>query len=277
MLNNELYYEPSCSHTATQRPMRRKGYMRLKRDTALKIHYFLDQWLPPFLRDRRWFMYLPMRLAFHEHAATYLDFKEKAFQMTEAEFREAYSRVSNVAFQRDTDLNNRSIVRILEEVRGPKVLEVGCGKGYLARLLLRETNHHLTVTDIVIQEAVRALPGLNVYEANLEDLPFDNLEFDTVICTHTLEHVRNLSKGITELRRIARRVLIIVPRQRPYKYTFDLHLNFFPYPHSLLSAFGKTPSEASCEDVDGDLLFIEDQERTSFRRETSSAIASSVV
>src|SRR5690348_1700605 len=130
--------------------------MKLRRDTALKIHYLLDQWVPPFLRDCRWFMAIPMKMAFHEHADTYLDFKEKAFQMTEAEFQETYRRVSNVAFERATDLNEASVARILQEVRGPKVLEVGCGKGYLAQLLAKE-GYLLTVADIVIQPEVKAI------------------------------------------------------------------------------------------------------------------------
>jgi ubiquinone/menaquinone biosynthesis C-methylase UbiE len=235
--------------------------MKLKRDTALKIHYVLDQWVPPFFRDKRWLMYLPLRLAFREHAKVYLDFKDTAFQLSEDEFREVYRQVSDIAFERETDLNERSVERLLEEVRGPKILEVGCGRGYFARLLSELPDCDVSVADIVLQASVKDLaPRVTPYESNLEELPFEDFEFDTVICTHTLEHVRNLSKGVAELRRVAKRVIIIVPRQRPYKYTFDLHLNFFPYPHSLLSALGRTPSDSSCEDVDGDLLYIEDQE-----------------
>lgn len=231
--------------------------MKLKRDTSLRIHYLLDQWVPPFLRDARWFMAIPMRLAFREHADTYLDFKDKAFQMSEEEFRETYRRLSNVSFERETDLNEASIRRILEEVRGPKVLEVGCGKGFLARTLI-DQGLEVSVADIVVQDEVKVLaPRLKFFEANMERLPFADREFDTVVCTHTLEHVRNLPRAVDELRRVAKRMIIVVPHQRPYKYTFDLHLNFFPYPHSLLSALGKTPAEAACENVDGDLFYLE--------------------
>ena len=233
--------------------------MKLKRDTALRIHRILDQWIPPILRDSRWFMAIPIRLAFGRHAATYLDFKDHAFWMTEEQFRETYSRVSDVGFFRATDLNVASIKRLLEEVRGPKVLEVGCGRGYFAQKLV-ETGFDVTVADIVIQPEVKAItPPVKWFEANIEELPFGDQEFDSVICTHTLEHVRNLTSAVDELRRVSRRMLIVVPHQRPYKYTFDLHLNFFPYPHSLLSALGKTPAEASCENVGGDLFYLEQQ------------------
>lgn len=53
--------------------------------------------------------------------------------------------------------------------------------------------------------------------------------FDTVVCTHTLEHIPQLHESVQELRRVgARRLIIIVPCQRYYRYTIDYHLHFFP-------------------------------------------------
>jgi ubiquinone/menaquinone biosynthesis C-methylase UbiE len=231
--------------------------MKLSRDTALKIHTLLDQWVPPYLRDARWFMRWPLRMAFGRHADVYLDFKKTAYALTDEEFRATYREVSDVAFERQTDLNEACIARILSEVRGPRVLEVGCGKGYLLRLLA-EMGFELAAADVVLQPEVRALGGrVELHEAPAEKLPFADGAFDTVICTHTLEHVRNLSAAVSELRRVAKQLLIVVPRQRPYLYTFDLHLHFFPYSYSLLSAFGKTPAEASCENVGGDFYYRE--------------------
>jgi ubiquinone/menaquinone biosynthesis C-methylase UbiE len=204
-------------------------------------------------------MYLPFRLAFKQHADLYLDFKDKAFKISEEEFRETYRRISDVAFERETDLNEASVRRILEEVHGPRVLEVGCGRGYLASRLAKQ-GLDITVADIVIQEPVKQItPMIQYIESSIEVLPVGDYAFDTVICTHTLEHVRDLSGAVAELRRVARRMILIVPRQRPYRYTFDLHLNFFPYPHSLLFALGKTPAEVTCEDVGGDLFYLEQQ------------------
>lgn len=39
-----------------------------------------------------------------------------------------------------------------------------------------------------------------------------------------------MNTALAELRRVAkRRLIIVVPKQRNYKYTFELHINFFPY------------------------------------------------
>jgi ubiquinone/menaquinone biosynthesis C-methylase UbiE len=93
-------------------------------------------------------------------------------------------------------------------------------------------------------------------------LPFAPCAFDTVICTHTLEHVQNLTAAIDELRRVTRRrLIIVVPRQRPYRYTFDLHLHFFPYKHSLLTHLTPVPDIADrmVRDLDGDWYYQEDR------------------
>lgn len=73
-------------------------------------------------------------------------------------------------------------------------------------------------------------PKVDFVQANIQSLPFDDAAFDTVVCTHTLEHVQDIAGAVSELRRVAaRQLILVVPRQRPYKYTFDLHIHFFPY------------------------------------------------
>jgi len=231
--------------------------VKLSRDTALKIHWLFDQLIPPILRDTRWFMKIPLTMAFRHRADVYLDFKAKAFQMSEQEYRDTYRLIGDVMFERETDLNHKSIELIFLHLKGKNILEVGCGKGFLCKKISEK--YSVTAADIVIQEALRKEnPQITFHEANIEQLPFTDQQFDTVVCTHTLEHVRNLSYAVNELRRVARRVIIVVPRQRPYLYTFDLHLNFFPYPHSLLSALGRVEGGVTCEDADGDLFYMED-------------------
>ena len=231
--------------------------VNLSRDTALKIHYILDNLVPPIIRDCRWIMAIPMWIMFRHNYKSYLDFKETAFSLSEEEFRDVYRKLSSTAIRRETDLNIASIDKIISSVVGDKILDVGCGRGFLVNLLSK--NHkNISGVDIVISKELQAkFPQITFYEENVEVLPFADKEFDTVICTHTLEHVRNLHLAIAELRRIGKQLIIIVPKQRPYKYTFDEHLNFFPYFYSLLSVMGKVKGEVICEDVGGDIFYME--------------------
>ena len=115
---------------------------------------------------------------------------------------------------------------------------------------------------IVINQGTReAYPHINFQEANMERLPFADESFDTVVSTHTLEHVKNLPAAMHELRRVTRtRLILVTPKQRPYKYTFDLHLNFFPYPHSLVQAVGHSIGQSSCRVAGGDLFYMESRQ-----------------
>lgn len=230
--------------------------MKISRDAALFVHFLFDECLPPILRESKWFMTIPLRMLFKHHYKVYFNFKDRAFQMTEEEFCNTYRTVSDTGVNRETDLNKASVSKIMEHVSGQKVLDVGCGRGFLAKLLAQK--HQVTGLDIVVPERLRSQnPHIKWVESNVESMPFADKEFDTVVCTHTLEHVRNMYKAIHELRRVGKKLIIVVPRQRPYKYTFDLHLNFFPYLHSLLSVMGQTGKPIICEDVDGDIFYVE--------------------
>ncbi len=229
----------------------------MSRDTALRFHYILDQLVPPIIRDCRPIMAIPMWLMFRHRYKLYMDFKEKAFSLTEEEFRDYYKTVSDTAIKRDTDLNKACTQKILQSVGNGKILDVGCGRGFLVNLLSQK-HSDVSGIDIYIPESLQEkFPQVKFHEGSAEKLPFPDKHFDTVICTHTLEHVRNLAQAVSELRRIAKQIIIIVPKQRPYKYTFDLHLNFFPYIYSFLSVMEKTKDEVICEDVDDDIFYME--------------------
>ena len=67
-------------------------------------------------------------------------------------------------------------------------------------------------------------------------------------------------KAIAELRRIARRrLIIVVPREREYRYTFNPHFNFFPYTHSFLRAVHPVPEVYVCQDIGRDIFYCEDR------------------
>ncbi len=62
--------------------------------------------------------------------------------------------------------------------------------------------------------------GKPVFECNIEELPFEDKEFDFVYCSHVLEHIINPKKACDELIRIAKRGYIETPTRAK-----DLWLN----------------------------------------------------
>jgi SAM-dependent methyltransferase len=230
------------------------------------IRYALDDWLPPVLRDNRLLFKVIGRL-FHGPKFD-LDFKRKAYSMTEEEFKEAYAclQVKGKDRYRPTDMTEAELDWMTRNALGPDVLEVGCGHGMLTMRLAERGDLHVTGTDFSDDDVdfvrCRAAENglrINVQVANLEQLPFPDGSFDTVLCAHTLEHVRRVDKAVAELVRVARRrLLIVVPCQRYYRYTVDYHLQFFPEPEQLLLRMGL--SGATCAKITGDLCFCKDFE-----------------
>lgn len=234
--------------------------MKISRKAALVIHHVLDQWLPPAVRDNHFLWSLLFRVVFRREAALMLNFKERAPVLTGSEIKEVYQRIAPHNIQRPTDLNPESLTEIFARIVGPTVLEVGCGNGFLSARI--RDRYGVTATEIHIPpELIRASHGVTLLEAFAEALPFADASFDTVICTHVLEHVVDFGAAVAELRRLyKKRLIVVVPQQRPYKFTFDLHLHFFPYPHSLLLAVGSTTARQQCFSAGGDLFYVEEQE-----------------
>lgn len=225
----------------------------LNRSIVNRLRYVLEDLLPPALRDSRLF-YLLMHLVLRGRTRHFVSFRARSPYMRADEY-DAYYR-SYTPLLEKTDLNDACVASILAEVAGESVLDAGCGRGYLAELLAKEGR---VVTAIDFQIA-RAIPSVLAVQGAVERLPFRDAQFDTVICTHTLEHIVAFDRAVAELRRVCRRKLIlVVPREREYKYSFNLHVHFFPYPHALLNRLHPLPPIHLCEVVDGDLMYVEDR------------------
>lgn len=135
--------------------------------------------------------------------------------------RDVYERRAELEYAqpaavRDTTVD-RKFERILEVLAArlpcERFLDAGCGDGrYLAALAsLPERPNEVVGTDIaerILATARRAVEVTGVeaelVRANLEALPFDDGEFDVILCSQVLEHLLDPAAGLRELARIAR-------------------------------------------------------------------------
>ena len=236
--------------------------MNLSRNLTIKISNILDNWLPPIIRDSKYFVYLPFKYLFRDRANIFFTFKQRAPYMSEEEYVKLYQEIDPYLIQRGTSLNIACVYATTISVIGKRVLEVGCGNAFLAKKLSKK--YSVTGVDILVDTSTRKENGnIQFINANAERLPFKENSFDTTICTHTLEHVQNFEKAVAELRRVTKkRLIIVVPIQKPFKYTFDLHLRFFPFVESFLLALkdiGAPPKHSVCKNLDGDIFYYEDR------------------
>ena len=235
--------------------------MQFNKRFAGIVNFFLNEVVSPFLRDSRWFFYIPMKLLLGSKADTYLNFREHSPFMTESEYRQAYIDTAGVELVKDSDLNKECLERIPKEVSGRSVLEVGCGRGLLMGLLAENPAYKIIATDIFLTKEMKEQNSGLFVQSSVERLPFGDKQFDTTICTHVLEHVLDLHSSIEELRRVtSKRLIVVLPKERPYRFGFNLHLTFFPYRATVFSLLGRQTStrRQSCELEGRDWFYVED-------------------
>ena len=226
------------------------------RRTTNAARWVIDNLLPPIVSDARWFNRILARAMFGGRHFD-LDFRERALAMSPAELAAAYARFGDANPWRESDTTAGQRAFVVASVVGTSVLEVGCGNGVVAAALARR-GLAVTATDLkaALLSRVRqrhAGDGLRVGwgVAFADRLPFADGAFDTVVTTHTLEHIPDLRACVAELRRVAARaIVIVVPCQKYKRYTIDTHVHFFPTEAVLRFAMGL--EGAQVERVDGD-------------------------
>lgn len=97
-----------------------------------------------------------------------------------------------------------AIPSIVSSINGPgRVLDLCCGQGNVTEALAR-AGHSVVGADFsarMLAYARDRLPQATFVEADAQDLPFDDGEFDAVVCSFGLMHVPDQPKALREVRR----------------------------------------------------------------------------
>lgn len=97
------------------------------------------------------------------------------------------------------------LVRVLHEGGGTRVLDAGCGTGRMARFL---ADRGCSVAGVDLSPGMLAMarrdhPDLDVREASITDLPFEDASFDGVLFWYSLIHLPDADAAVA-LREAAR-------------------------------------------------------------------------
>jgi SAM-dependent methyltransferase len=222
----------------------------LTRRTTNALRALLDNWLPPVLRESRPFAWA-VRIWLGPDALA--DFKYRAFRMSPEEFSAACARVEGKYSQRVTDTTPGQADWLAATLgTAPvKVLEIGPGNGSLSARL-RDAGHDVWAVDI------HSPDGDDHYvQGTVDKIPLPDKSVDVIVLAHVIEHVQSLTRAFLELERVARdRILIVTPKQRFFRWTFDYHLHFFYSVDHLASHVHR--GKATGVEVDNDICMVWD-------------------
>ena len=123
--------------------------------------------------------------------------------------REQYAREDNLRARQAiwvgaTGTDPKAVLwRTLEEWRPTRLLEVGGGQGELAERMQRELGSQVTFLDLSprMVELARAR-GIDAREGDVQELPFDDASFDTVVAAWMLYHVPDVDRALAEIARV---------------------------------------------------------------------------
>ena len=234
----------------------------MKRKNINFIRFIFEEILPPIIRDS--FIFKLIVKKFYRSDKTHEILKQQILWMSKEEYSNYYANIPEI--QGHTDNSEACIKKIIENILPSDVIDVGCGRGYLLDQIKKRhpnaTNLNLNGSEIVKFEKLNKISEQNkfiIHEKPIESISDINLKFDTTICTHVLEHILEINRAYEELKKITKkRLIIVVPRERPYNYTFNGHLHFFPYEWSFINTIKPKTKNFKIFDIYRDFVYIED-------------------
>lgn len=136
----------------------------------------------------------------------------------------------------------QSIVRLLEPDERPRVLDVGCGSGWLARNVAVH-GMYTVASDLSLSGVRKArayshplLPAsssdaplpLVFLVADIYDLPFPSRSFDIVLLSEVCEHLEDIDAALEQVRYVLRdqgKLILTVPYREKIKWHLCIHCN----------------------------------------------------
>jgi len=109
---------------------------------------------------------------------------------------------------------------ILDSVKISRVLDAGCGEGYLAQHI-KDYSNELYVEGVdlsaeIIEVARKLHPQIKFSVGSVYHLPYFDNSFDLVVCSEVLEHLEYPEKALEELKRVSKRYCIITVPHEPF-------------------------------------------------------------
>ena len=124
-----------------------------------------------------------------------------AYHQRVSETRSAYDSTRYIQVNRRDTAHLGRVSRHLIPAPGSRVLEVGCGRGYLTRDMHEKLGLDVTGTDLnphvldsAVTDRVRSMPATA--------LDFPDSTFDHVVTIHTIEHVPAIATAFLEMARV---------------------------------------------------------------------------
>lgn len=116
----------------------------------------------------------------------------------------------------------RRVKKCLDPQPQDKILEIGCGRGYTTKKVQQITPQTFGID--LNAEAIKNGVAQNLQAMNAESLKFEDNTFDKIYSFHTVEHIPNIAKALSEMARVLKpkgMIMLVYPAE-PIKGMFAM-------------------------------------------------------
>jgi 2-polyprenyl-3-methyl-5-hydroxy-6-metoxy-1,4-benzoquinol methylase len=123
-------------------------------------------------------------------------------------------------------LNNfkQLLLEQIKQLKPESILDVGAGEGFTLEMIrlskVTKKIEGIEYMDEAINLGKKINPKVKIKKGDIYKLPYKTNSFDLIICTEVLEHLENPKKALTELKRVAKKYIILSVPNEPL-FTFQ--------------------------------------------------------
>ena len=114
----------------------------------------------------------------------------------------------------------KSLVCLAKPVRPVTVMDVGCGEGFtlikLKQAKIGRTFEGIDHSDDALKLGKKLSPKLNIKKGDIYHLPYKDNAFDILVCTEVLEHLKKPHEALSEIKRVAKKYIILSVPNEPF-------------------------------------------------------------
>lgn len=132
-----------------------------------------------------------------------------------AEIKKAYNKLGSFYYhsRKDKDgpswfynenLEMPATLELLGNIKEKKILDLGCGPGFHIKYLVKNgaSVKGLDISKELIHFAKKENPSVDFKIGDMEKLPYKNAEFDIVLCSLVLGHLKRWDRVLNEISRV---------------------------------------------------------------------------
>lgn len=131
----------------------------------------------------------------------------------------------------------RTVGELARSTAAQSVLEVGCGEGHLSRYLFQQlAPKHFAACDLSLERVEASMRrDIELREASVYALPYEDCSFDLVVCCEVLEHLEFPDRALEQIARVTRKWALFSTPNEPFFRGMNLLRGAY------LGSLGNTP------------------------------------